>query len=121
MCAIAARSDGPRALEPGALLAALLCAIAGTAWALDDSAVTLALADGPLVYTRPQFEISASPATRFDFDAQQRQPRVDMTLLPPRRSALGLSLGVSDLDGPAFSGAAPYGLRSTRMEVGLHG
>jgi hypothetical protein len=121
MCAVSARSIAPRACGPSALLTALLCALATSAWALDeDAAVMVAFADtNTATYTRPQFEISTSTAPRFDSDSQQRTPRIDMTLLSRNRLSLGLSLGVSNLDGSAFTGGAPFAPPGPSADVGL--
>ena len=119
MSAMSARSNAPQACGPGVLLAALLCVFANNVWAIDDdTAMKLAFADYATERARPQFEISASPAPRADADAQ-RSPRIDMTLLSRSRSAVGLSLGLSNLDGPAFAGGSPAAPPGPSMDVGL--
>jgi hypothetical protein len=122
MCAITARSNAPRALGPGALATALLCICAGNALAFDeDAAVTLALADtASSAYARPQFEISTNAAPRIESDGMQRAPRIDMTLLSRERPALGLSLGLSNLDGSVFGGGAPFAAPGPNADLGLH-
>jgi hypothetical protein len=122
MCAVSVRSNAPKACGPGALLTALLCAIAPSTWALDDdAAMVVAFADtGTAAYSRPQFEISTSAAPRFDSEGpQQRAPRIDMTLLSRNRPSLGLSLGVANLDGSAFTGGAPFAPPGPSADVGL--
>jgi hypothetical protein len=121
MCTMSASTSAPRALVPGALLTALLCALTGSTWALDqDAAVVVAFADtGAAANSRPQFEFSTSPAPRFDNDGSQRAPRIDMTLLSRDRPALGLSLGLSNLDGSAFAGGAPLAPAGPSADVGV--
>jgi hypothetical protein len=121
MCTMSALTSAPKALGPGALLTALLCAFAGSAWALDqDAAVIVAFADtGPAANSRPQFEFSTSTAPRFDNDGSQRAPRIDMTLLSRDRPALGLSLGLSNLDGSVFAGGAPLAPAGPSADVGV--
>lgn len=123
MCAIAVRSNVPNGLGPGALLAALLCAFADVGWAFDDdTAVVAAQSDFAGTGQRPrsQFEISTSSLPRFDAESQARSSRIDMTLLPPGRSAMGLSLGLADFDRPVFPGLAPYPNLGPNMHIGLH-
>jgi hypothetical protein len=122
MCTVSVSTSAPRAHGPGALLTALLCAFAGSAWALDeDAAVMVAFADTSApAYARPQFEVTTSTAPRFDNDSSQRAPRIDMTLLSHERPALGLSLGVSNLDRSVFGGGAPFAATGPSADVGLH-
>src|SRR6185369_11044506 len=57
---------------------------------------------------------------RFDAaDASTRSSRMDMTWMPPRRSALGLSLGMTTTEGPSFSAAGPYSGSAPVMDLGL--
>jgi hypothetical protein len=122
MCTMSASTSAPRALVPGALLTALLCASACNAWALDENAaVGLAFADNPAsAQIRSPFAISTTAGPRFETDGQQRAPRIDMTLLSPNRPALGLSLGLSNVDGSAFAGGAPLASPGPSADVGLH-
>ena len=95
----------------GSAVAALLAAVAGSAWALDEEAAVAsslaaqsAAAAPALERGRPQLEFSASTLPRFDADGASRSSRIDMTLAP-RRSGLGLSLSMSNnADGPSFAG-----------------
>jgi len=122
MCAITARSNAPKAPGPGALLTALVCVLAGNAWALDeDAAVAVAFADTEAAaHSRPQFEISTASAPRFDTDGPQRTPRIDMTLLSRNRPSLGLSLGLSNFDGSPFAGGSPLAPPGPSADIGLH-
>jgi hypothetical protein len=122
MCTMSSSTSASKAHGLGALLTALLCTLSGTAWALDEeAAVTVAFAEtAPAAASRPQFEISTTAVPRFDADGQQRAPRVDMTLLSRDRPSLGLSLGVSNMDGSVFPGAAPFAPPGPSADVGLH-
>ena len=55
----------------------------------------------------PRLEISASERPRIDaFDGAAAGPRIDLAVLPPQRSAVGLSMGLSGLT-PANASFAP--------------
>jgi hypothetical protein len=70
---------------------------------------------------RLQLDLSASSLPRFDnTDGSTRSSRIDMTLLPPRRSALGLSLGMTSSQGAGFAAAPPYLGAPTSVDLGLH-
>jgi hypothetical protein len=70
---------------------------------------------------RRQLDVSASSLPRFDnTDGSSRSSRIDMTWLPPRRSALGLSLGMTNMEGPSFSGTGLYAGAPTSVDLGLH-
>ncbi len=90
----------------------------------DSSAPVLAQVDitAPADRNRPQLEVSASSLPRFDnTDGATRTSRIDMTLLPPRRSALGLSVGMVSLDGPVLAPFAPRpGFSPNGMDLGVH-
>lgn len=95
-----------------AAMALLLGLAASSALALDDRAPPAT----PLL----QLEVSASSLPRFDnADGSTRASRIDMTWLPPRRSALGLSLGMTSIEGPAFSAAGPYAGAAPSVDLGL--
>lgn len=67
----------------------------------------------------PQLRISTATLPRFDnADTATRVSRVDITLLPQRRSGLGLVFGLSSLSGanPAFAPIAG----SPSMDLGVH-
>ena len=68
-----------------------------------------------------QMEVSASTLPRFDnIDGSSRSSRIDMSWLPPRRSALGLSLGMSGMDGPAFAAGSSSAGSPSNVDLGLH-
>src|SRR6185369_7147620 len=87
--------------------AALVLGLAGSgAWALDIDPSLAAAVTGtkPDERTRLQLELSTSSLPRFDnTDGSTRSSRIDMTWMPPRRSALGLLLGMTTMEGPSFS------------------
>lgn len=128
MNAVVARGSGQSnafaGLRPRVALALLLGLAGSGAWALDGEAASIALASttaGPNERERLQLELSTSSLPRFDnTDGSSRTSRIDMTWLPPRRSALGLSLGMTSMEGPAFSATGPYGGAAPRVDLGLH-
>jgi hypothetical protein len=69
----------------------------------------------------PQMEITATSLPRFEnIDGATRASRLDLTLLPPGRSSLGLAFGVTSMEGPGF---APTGVSATTpnsVNLGLH-
>jgi hypothetical protein len=93
------------------------------AWALDvEPSMVAATGTGtsPDEKARMQLELSASSLPRFDnSDGSTRSSRLDMTWMPPRRSALGLSLGMTTSEGPSFSAAAPYVGTAPIVDLGL--
>jgi hypothetical protein len=106
----------------------LLGLTASGAFALDSDLTTpVVIAQAGLAVPgelpRPQFEVSASTLPRFEnIDGSSQSSRLDMTWLPPRRSALGLSLGMTGtgMDGP---GLMPSGQRAgltPSLDLGLH-
>lgn len=91
-----------------AVVPVLLCLAASGAIALDDNRMQ------PL-----QMEVSTSSLPRLDgTDGSTRALRIDLTWLPPRRSALGLWLGTTST-GPTFSAAGPYAGTAPSMDLGL--
>ncbi len=70
----------------------------------------------------PQLEVSATSLPRFDnTDGSARSSRIDMTLLPPRRSALGLSMGMTSSDSPSLAGfSTQRAATQPSVDVGLH-
>ena len=98
------------------LAATCVLGLAGTgALAQDDPVSVTAMA--------PQIvpEVSSSSLPRFDSEAAiSRSTRIDMIWLSPRRSALGLSLGMTSTDGLGLG--VPVALASTgqSLDVGLH-
>jgi hypothetical protein len=103
---------------------ALLLGLAGAgAWALDAELSSIALPSkvaGLDERGRLQLELSASSLPRFDnTDGATRSSRIDLTWLPPRRSALGLSLGMTSMEGPAFSPTGSYAGAAPSVDLGL--
>lgn len=106
----------------------LLCLAAPVAWAASDAiidtTISTGIAQADLAMTadplrRLQIELSGTSLPRFDStDGSTRASRIAITLLPPRRSALGLSVGVTNPHGPMLS--APFANGSPRMDLGLH-
>ena len=72
--------------------------------------------------TRPmQMAVSASSLPRFDnIDGSSRNSRIDLSWLPPRRSALGLSLGMTSMDGPGLSAGGSYPGTASNVDLGFH-
>ena len=83
------------------------------AWAQDEAASATILAQ--LLVP----EVSATSLPRFDPDGAARTSRIDMAWLPPRRSAVGLSLGMTSIDGLGFATPANLGSIGQGMDVGL--
>ncbi|MDP3760029.1 MAG: hypothetical protein Q8R01_05885 [Ramlibacter sp.] len=102
----------------------LSCAAASGAFAFDAETASTVVAQGgtaPGERSRPQLEISASSLPRFDnTDGSNRTNRIDMTWLPPRRSALGLSLGMGTVDEAALPTFGPRNASPTSVDLGLH-
>jgi hypothetical protein len=72
--------------------------------------------------TRPmQLEVSAASFPRFDnTDGSTYSSRIALTWLPPRRSALGLALGMTNGTGPGFSAGGPYPGATPSVDLGFH-
>lgn len=102
----------------------LLLSMSGPcAFALDAETATAAAQSelSPAERDRPQLEVTASSLPRFDSaDGATRDSRLDMTWLPPRRSALGLSLGMGSAEPAALPGFAPRNGSATAVDLGLH-
>lgn len=64
-------------------------------------------------------EISSTTLPGFDSEAPSTSTRLDMTWLPPRRSALGLSFGMTRTEGLGLGMPAHLG-SSQSLDVGLH-
>lgn len=79
-------------------------------------------ASAPHERMRPvQMEVSASSLPRFDnTEGSSRNSRIDLSWLPPRRSALGLSLGMTSMDGPALSAGGSYPGTTAHVDLGFH-
>jgi hypothetical protein len=104
---------------------ALLLTLAGSAaWAFDGDGSSISLPStipSSDQRERLQLDLSASSLPRFDnTDGSTRSSRIDMTLLPPRHSALGLSLGMTSNQGSTFAAAPAYVGAPTSVDLGLH-
>lgn len=102
----------------------LLCSAATSAFAFDENSASSIVAQSSGMTTgertRPQLEVSASSLPRFDnIDGSNRTTRIDMTWLPPRRSALGLSLGMGTVDDSTLAQFGPRNGSPTRLDLGL--
>jgi hypothetical protein len=64
-------------------------------------------------------EVSATSLPRFEADGGTRTSRLDMTWLQPHRSALGLSLGMSSVDGLGLAMPTNLGNIGQSLDVGL--
>jgi hypothetical protein len=100
------------ALVAGALAAA---SSAGAQEALGAAAADVA----PLP---PRLEVTSTSLPRFDgVDSISNSQRLDLTLLPPRNSALGLAVGMSGFAAPAtVTGAGLTAATPPSVDVGLH-
>ena len=101
------RSNAVARLGARIALLILLCMASFSAAALEDP---LPMVSAPPASGSPepraagQMEIAATSLPRFDdFDGMARSSRLDMVWLPPRRSALGLALGITTMAGPGLS------------------
>jgi hypothetical protein len=84
------------------------------AWAQEDASSATVMAQ----LLVPEVSVTSLP--RFDPDGATRTSRVDMSWLPPRRSALGLSVGLSSIDGLGIVVPPNLGSTGQSMDVGLH-
>jgi len=102
---------------PWPLLAATiaLCLGGPSAWAQEETAALTAAIAQRLVT-----EVSVTSLPGFQPDGAIRSSRIDMTWLPPRRSTLGISLGLTSIDGLGFAAPANLGNSGQSMDVGLH-
>ncbi len=64
-------------------------------------------------------EVSTTSLPRFEPDGGTRTSRIDMTWLQPQRSALGLSLGMTSIDGLGLAVPANLGNIGQSLDVGL--
>jgi hypothetical protein len=101
------RSNAVARLGARIALLILLCMASFSAAALEDPlpmVSTPPTSAGPEPRAAGQMEIAATSLPRFDdFDGMARSSRLDMVWLPPRRSALGLALGITTMAGPSLS------------------
>ncbi len=103
----------------------LLASGAAAATAADDEVTPTMVAQADLrsfgYRNRPQFEVTTSSLPRFDnVDGATHTTRIDMTLLPPRRNAVGLSVVISSPAGSSLSGFAPAATGAPAVDFGLH-
>lgn len=94
-----------------------MATLAMLAWCAPAAAepVLVAAVDLP----RPQFEVSASTLPRFDnVDAHTQTARIDMRLLAPGRSGLGLAVGMTHPAGG--SNAFPTLTPARSIDLGVH-
>jgi hypothetical protein len=103
----------------------LLSLSAASALALADvppAPVISSATETPDQRMRPlQLEVSASSLPRFDnTDGSTSASRLDLTWLPPHRSALGLLLGMTNRAGSAFSAGGPYPGATPSVDLGFH-
>ena len=113
-------SDGAKPL-PALATSMLLCLSGLTAAAADDQYATVSSlgTNSPSALTRAQVEVSAKSFPRFDnVDGITRSSRVDMMWLPPRRSALGVALGLTNFSQPANTQADRFAGPS--LDLGFH-
>jgi len=119
------QSNAVAVLRPRGIAFILLWLCGSSAFALDgELSSTLAGASASSMSSdraRPQLAVSASSLPRFDnTDGSSRTSRLDMAFLPPQRSALGPSLGMTGLT--EFT-PSPFGLppgTSPSLDLGLH-
>jgi len=101
----------------------LLCATAASAFAFDEDTTPSIVAQSGLTpgeRIRPQLEVSASSLPRFEnIDGSNRTSRIDMTWLPPRRTALGLSLGMGTVDDSTLPQFGPRNGSPTTLDLGV--
>jgi hypothetical protein len=99
----------------------LLCAFTGVAWAADEGVVTIAEAAPAGVAARPapRIEVSASTLPRLDGIDGSRASRIDMTLLSPASTGVGLLVGLNNPDRRASNVAAGFASASSAIDLGL--
>ena len=68
-----------------------------------------------------RLEVNTSNTVRFDAEAPGTSQRVDLMLLPPRRSAGGLAVGMTGYNAPAsVTGAGLVPSSQPTVDVGVH-
>jgi hypothetical protein len=104
--------------RPWPLLFATIACLCGTsAWAQEEATPATTPATVTTQVLIPEFSTTSLP--RFEPDGGTRTSRVDMTWLPAQRSALGLSLGMTTIDGLGLAVPANLGNTGQSMDVGL--
>lgn len=116
------RSKALAGLRPRVGLTLALGLAGCGAWAFEADTFMLEPASaGAEDKERLQLQLSASSLPRFDsIDGASHSTRIDMSWLPPRRSALGLSLGMTTTHGAPLAGIGPYRGAPTSLNLGLH-
>jgi hypothetical protein len=100
------------------LAVALACCVAATgAWSQE--AAPLEVASAP--DTSMRMEVTTSSLPRLDTQTGAAQaPRLDLSLLPQRRSAVGLALGMSSQSPSAAVPSTFAGTPRTAVDLGVH-
>lgn len=102
----------------------VLCAAASSAFGFDEDITSTVVAQSGMTASEragPQLEVSATSLPRFEnIDGSNRASRIDMTWLPPRRTALGLSLGMGTVDSAPLPAFGPRNGSPTSLDLGLH-
>lgn len=87
----------------------------------------LAQSDGPVPEATgapARLEINATALPRLDGQEAMRGPRIDLTLMSPRPSAVGLTVGMSNFAVPASANGAPpapgFAATPPSMDLGVH-
>jgi hypothetical protein len=110
-----------------AAVTVVACAAAQGAWAqaVEVAAADLALTAGATAALRgdqppqPRLEVTKMTLPRLEgLDSATSGPRLDMTLLPPRKS-FGLAVGMSGFQ-PAPAALGPNNAPATNFDVGMH-
>jgi hypothetical protein len=119
--AAAGRSPGPGRIRVVRVLAALVALAACDALATPGEGapewgevVALAATDLP----RPQLEVNTAPIPHLH-PGDAGAARIDMTLMPQKRSGVGLALGVRSRSRPAV-GLAPHPPLATAVDLGVN-
>jgi len=108
--------------EPGRWAAAALtcCSIAPLAWGQEAAPLDLIAAD-VREQARLRIEVNTSTLPRIEAqDTGFQAPRIDVSLLPPRRSAVGVAFGMSSPQPRPGAGLLPFGSPRTSMDFGVH-
>ena len=91
-----------------------LCLCGASAWAQEEPTPAAVTAQVLIP------EVSTTSLPRFEPDGGARTSRIDMTWLQPQRSALGLSLGMTNIDGLGLAVPANLGNTAQSVDLGLH-
>jgi len=91
-----------------------LCLCGAGAWAQDEAA-SATVTSQILVP-----EVSSTSLPRFEPEGGTRTSRIDLTWLQPQRSALGLSFGMTSIEGLGLAMPGSLGNLGQSLDVGLH-